>query len=293
MRLLSFLGKTLRQPPSEARLASHQLLVRAGCVRGLEVGQFAYLPLGCRALHRLNILIRSELSGLGAQEVELPHSPDVERSRTLVRIVGREVDSYRQLPVLLFQFASQSSLQPRGPAGLFGAGESPSIEIHAFDGAGLEAAGQQVDSAVAALLDACAVPVVWAEAADEGRQVAFPHPAGDEELARCPDCGRAAERSWATTSWPDPPEDAELPTEEIETPDCDTIASLAEFLDIPAAQTLKMVFYSVDGRVTCIVIRGDRAVDEEKLARVLGTDQYYACLLYTSPSPRDQSFYLV
>jgi prolyl-tRNA synthetase len=51
---------------------------------------------------------------------------------------------------------------------------------------------------------------------------------------------------------------------------------LAEFLGIPAAQTLKMVFYSVAGRVTCIVIRGDRAVDEDKLARVLGTDRYYA-----------------
>lgn len=278
MRLSSLLGKTLRQPPSEARLASHQLLVRAGYVRGLEMGQFAYLPLGCRALHRLKILVRSELSGLGAQEIELPHSPDADRSRTLVRIVRREVDSYRQLPVLLFQFVSQSSLQPRGRAGLFGAGESPSIEIHAFDGAGMVAVGQRLDSALTAMLEACSLPAVWVEAGDKGRQVFFPHPSGDEDIIRCPDCGYAAERSWAAVSWPDPPGDAELPPEEVETPGCDTIASLAEFLGISATQTLKMVFYSVAGRVTCVVIRGDRAVDESKLSRVLGTDQYYASL---------------
>jgi prolyl-tRNA synthetase len=278
VRLSSLLGKTLRQPPSEARLTSHQLLVRAGYVRGLEMGQFAYLPLGCRALHRLNILVRSELSGLGAQEIELLHLPDVERSKTLIRIVGREVDSYRQLPVLLFQFVSQSSLQLRGPAGLFGAGVSPSIEIHVFDDAGMAAVEQQLDSALTALLESCALPVVWASAGDNGRQVFFSHPSGDEDMVRCSDCGYVAERSWATVSWPDPPEDAELPPEEIETPGCDTIASLAEFLGISATQTLKMVFYSVAGRVTCVVIRGDRAVDENKLSRVLGTDQYYASL---------------
>ena len=211
MRLSSLLGKTLRQPPSEARLVSHQLLVRAGYVRGLEMGQFAYLPLGCRALHRLKVLVRSELSELGAQEIELPHSPDAERSETLVRIVGREVDSYKQLPVLLYQFVSQSSLQPRGPAGLFGAGESPAIEMHAFDGAGMAAAGQQLDSALTALLEACSLPIVWAEAGDKGRQVLFSHPSGDEDMVRCLGCGYAAERSWATVSWPDPPGGDELP----------------------------------------------------------------------------------
>ena len=300
MRLSSLLGKTLRQPPSEARLISHQLLVRAGYVRGLEIGQFAYLPLGSRALQRLKTLARQELSGLGAQEIQLPLAPDAQDPRTLIRVVGREVDSYRQLPVLLYRFVAQHSPEPRGTTGLFGAGESPGIEVHAFDGAGMEAAGQQADAALGALFEACDLAVVWVQAGDQGRRVVFPHPSGDEEMARCPNCGYAAERSWATARWPDPPEEAELPTEEIETPGCDTIASLAEFLDIPASQTLKMVFYSVDGRVTCIVVRGDRAVDEEKLARVLGTDRYYASVDdelagigavggYASPIGLDQS----
>ena len=274
MRLSSLLGKTLRQPPSEARLVSHQILVRAGYVRGLEIGQFAYLPLGCSALARLKALARSGLSGLCAQEIDLPLAPDANDPRTLIRIVSREVDSYRQLPVLLYRFVSQSNPQPRSSTGLFGTSESPAVEIHAFDAAGM-AAGQQIDAALAALLEACTLPVVWAHAGDEGRHVVFPHPSGDEEMARCSACGHAAERSWAEARWSDPPEEDELPTEEIETPGCDTIASLAEFMGIPEEQTLKMVFYSVDGRVTCVVIRGDRAVDEVKLARVLGTGRYY------------------
>jgi prolyl-tRNA synthetase len=276
MRLSALFGKTLRQPPSEARLVSHQLLVRAAYVREVELGQFAYLPLGNSTLHRLEVLLKDRLSALGAQEIAIPDSPDEEHLQALVRILRREVDSYRQLPAALYQFTTQSVAQPRGSAGLFGASESPAIAVHVFDAAGMAAIGKQVDATLADLFAACDLEVVWANAGDTGRRVFFSHASGDEEMVRCPGCGYAAERSWATVDWPDPPAAAELPTEEIETPGCDTIAWLADFLGISAAQTLKMVFYSVAGRVTCIVIRGDRAVDESKLARVLGTDRYYA-----------------
>jgi prolyl-tRNA synthetase len=122
------------------------------------------------------------------------------------------------------------------------------------------------------------VPLLWAEASEGERRACYAHPAGDEDLVRCPACGYAALRAWAETAWPDPPDEPELPTEEVVTPGCNTIASLAEFLGIPATQTLKMVFYSVEGKVTCAVIRGDRLVDEAKLARVLGTHWYYPSL---------------
>jgi prolyl-tRNA synthetase len=128
------------------------------------------------------------------------------------------------------------------------------------------------------VLDACDLPVVWARGGDEKRQATYVHASGDEELVRCPACDYATERSWATTAWAGPPDEPELLPEEVATPGCDTITTLAEYLDIPAARTLKMVFYSVKGQVTCIVIRGDRLVDEAKLARVLGTGWYYASL---------------
>ncbi len=277
MRLTKLLGKTLRQPPSDAHLASHQLLVRAGYVRGLDAGLFAHLPLGHLAQQRLRNLVGRHLSALGSQEIDVPAVPDADPGAELVRLARREIDSYRQLPVVLAQFGAQSMAQQGSRAGLFGASERLAADVHLLDSAD-STAGQEVVAALEGVLADCDVPITWAQAGETGRRAYFLHAAGDEEVVRCPACDYAAERSRATTTWPQAPDEAELPTEEIETPGCNTIAALAEFLDIPAAKTLKMVFYSVEGRVHCIVIRGDRSVDEAKLARVLGTDWYYASL---------------
>ena len=279
MRLSLLLGKTLRQPPAGAHLPSHQLLARAGYVRELEAGLFAYLPLGHRTLHRLQRLIRHELLSLGGQEIDLPLPAAAEPADMLVRLVRREVDSYRQLPVLLFQMASRAMPPSRSRAGLFGASERSFVEIDAFGGADMADAERQVVAALDHALAVCDLPVVWAEAGDRVRRAVFAHPSGDQDWVRCSSCGYAVEHSWAMAlQWPEPPDELELPPEEIATPGCNTIAALAEFLSIPAAQTLKMVFYSVEGKVTCVVIRGDRAVDEDKLARLLGTDRYYISL---------------
>jgi prolyl-tRNA synthetase len=300
MLLSRLLGKTLRQPPSEAQLKSHQLLVRAGYLRGLGPGTFGYLPLGTRTLGRLQALVERHLSILNAQQVHLPELPDARPVDTLVRLVRREVDSYRQLPCLLYQIDSLVAEQPRVREGLFGAAQRPTAQVHAFGGAGLTAAGAGVREVLDRLLAECGLPAVWAEAGLGIRRAYYDHAFGDEQVARCLDCDYAAERSWAMTSWPDPADEAELLPEEIATPGCNTIAGLAEFLQIPESQTLKMVFYSVAGRVTCVVIRGDRGVDEDKLARLLGTTEYYASLEdeladigavggYASPIGLDQS----
>jgi prolyl-tRNA synthetase len=278
MHLFTLLGRTLRQPPSDAHLVSHQLLVRAAYVRPVEDGFFAYLPLGRRALLRQRHLVRRTLTVLGGQEVYLPDSPDAEPGQVLVRLVRREVDSYRQLPLRLFELAHRSLPEFQARIGLFGAGQRPFAEIHTFGDADSLEEDPQTAEALERILSACQVPAIWADTGNGSQRAYYVHPSGEDDLVRCPSCGYAAQRSWATTSWPEPPVATELPPEEIETPDCDTIAALAEFLDIPAAQTLKMVFYSVEGRVTCVVIRGDRQVDEAKLARVLGTDWYYTSL---------------
>jgi prolyl-tRNA synthetase len=277
MRLSRLLGKTLRQPPSEAHLPSHQLLVRAGYVRGLEAGRFAYLPLGQRTLTRLQSLLRRELSPLGSQEIQVPVPAEAEPAEVLVRLTRREVDSYRQLPVLLLQIDHQPVLWSRSRGGLFGASERPFGVVHAFGDADLPVTSR-IKSAMERILSTCELAPVWAEAGQEGQRAYVLHPSGDEDVVRCPSCGYTAERSWARARWAAAPDEPEMPPEEIATPGCGTIASLAEFLDIPATKTLKMVFCSVEGKITCVVIRGDRAVDEDKLARLLGTDQYYASL---------------
>ena len=103
MRLSMLVGRTLRQPPADAHLPSHQLLVRAGYLRALEGGLFAYLPLGHCALHRLQSLVRREMAPLAIQEVVLPSAPDADAAAGFAGLVRREVDSYRQLPASLCQ----------------------------------------------------------------------------------------------------------------------------------------------------------------------------------------------
>jgi prolyl-tRNA synthetase len=300
VRLSVLLGKTLRHPPSEAQLASHQLLVRGAYVRSPEPGHFAFLPLGLRVLNRLQGLVGDELASVGGQGLELPSLPEGDLQRTLVRLVGKEVDSYRQLPLLLHLTRTVSAPEFTVRQGLFGAGERRLATIHAFDAKDMSQAPALVAAALDAVFSASGLAPIWALAGDEGKRAVYVHPAGDEDLVRCSSCDYAALRSWATTAWPPPPDEPELPPEEIHTPDCNTIAALAEFLGIPEAKTLKMVFYSVDGEVTCIVIRGDRSVDEDKLARVLGTDWYYTSMEdelaavgavggYASPIGLDQS----
>jgi prolyl-tRNA synthetase len=277
VRLSRLLGRTLRQPPSDARLPSHQLLARAGYVRGLEAGRFAFLPLGQRSMARLRSLIRCELSSLGVQEVDASLPLEAEPKEVMVHLVRREVDSYRQVPTILLQMSTRPSDQWRSRTGLFGASERTLAEVYAFGGADLPVASRVV-STLERIFAVCELEPVWAEAGEGGQRAYVLHSTGDEDLALCPACGYAAERSWAKTLWGEPPAEPEQPPEEIATPGCDTIASLAEFLAIPTTKTLKMVFCSVEGKVTCVVIRGDRAVDEGKLARLLGTDQHYASL---------------
>lgn len=273
MRFSSLIGRTLRQPPSDAHLASHQLLVRAGYVRGLDAGLVAYLPLGVLARQRLETLLRRALAAIGSQELAVPPTT------TAAAVAGQEIDSYRQLPAIVFELRAHDA--PGAPlswsrAGLFGAAERPVAHVHVL-AADPPAAAQPVAEAFDRLLAACDVAAVWAAGASGEQRLYLAHAAGDESLVRCPACGYAAERSCAALAPAAPPPDEPQPLpEEIETPDCNTIAALAEFLDVPAARTLKMVFYSVDGRVTCVVIRGDRTVDDARLARLLGTDRYYA-----------------
>jgi prolyl-tRNA synthetase len=300
MRFTALLGKTLREPPSDAQLTSHQLLVRAAYLRAVEPGSFVWLPLGSRALDRLEVRLRRELRLAGGQPLRLPALPDQAPEAVLLRLVQREVDSYRQLPLILFRVGTWLEPEPRVRDGLFGAAQRPVMHIHTFEGAGATEALSSVESALANVLRAYDLPWVRAGAGTDGERLCLAHPGGDEELARCPACGYAAQRSWATVAWPEPPDEPELAPEEVDTPGCNTIAALADYLDIPQDRTLKMVFVSVEGHVTCLVIRGDRSIDEDKLARVLGTSWYYPSLEheladvgavggYASPIGLDQS----
>jgi len=307
-------GRTLREAPAQAETAAHRLALRAGLARSLAPGVYAYLPLGQRALNRLADLIRMEWEALGGQEVALPPiqpvelwersgryealRPDLARFRDranrewiagagceeiVAELARREVGSHHQLPLFLFQVAVRISPHSRPRGGLLSMSAyhtAQGYSLHA-DEASMFAFYERLARANEAIFARCGLQPLQAEAeigASDGpgaHRWLLPHEAGEDILVRCHRCDYTATLSAARMAEPAAEEAEELPLQEVATPGAETIAALADFLGVPTYRTLKVVFYTIHGQVVCVAIRGDRTVDEEKLAHVLGSSDFY------------------
>jgi len=116
MQLSKLLGHTLRQAPSEARTASHQLLLRAGMIRISGEGIYTYLPLGWRVLSKLERVVRREMGAIGGQELLMPLTRTTEE--VVADLCRKEIESYRQLPTLIYQIRPRSRDEYRSAGGL-------------------------------------------------------------------------------------------------------------------------------------------------------------------------------
>src|SRR3954468_16903876 len=196
MRLSRPLVRTLREPPADAEAVSHQLLVRAGYIRRVASGVYAFLPLGLRVLRNVERIVREEMDGAGAQEVLLPALHPIElweqsgRARSMAdvlrRVAGKggtfvlgptheevatalvaaEVDSYRDLPVTIYQVQTKFRDEARPRFGLLRCREFVMKDAYSFDatrdGMG-ESYGAMYD-AYRRVFERCAVEHVAVEA---------------------------------------------------------------------------------------------------------------------------------
>jgi len=275
-------GSTLRHTPAEADLASHALLLRAGYVRQLAAGIFSLLPLGWRALRKIEHILREEMDRIGGQELSLPvvHPADLwqatgrwkqidatlarfrdRRDRDLVLAMtheeavafhaASEITSYRQLPALVYQVQTKfrDELRPRG--GLIRVREFRMKDSYSLDRdqAGLERQYRAHYEAYERIGRRVGVPLtaVRSDTGMMGGAVAhefmYLTPAGEDSLALCRQCGYAANRDVAEFALqPAAGEPAAL--EEVHTPGAATIDDLAAYLGIAPRQTAKMVFYA-------------------------------------------------
>ena len=281
-RVSNLFGSTLRHTPAEADLESHALLLRAGYVRQLASGVFSLLPLGWRALRKIEQILREEMDRIGGQELSLPvvHPADLwqatgrwhEIDATLARFRDRrerdlvlamtheeavalhaasEITSYRQLPALVYQVQTKfrDELRPRG--GLIRMREFRMKDSYSLDRdqAGLERQYQAHYEAYQRIGERTGVPLtaVHSDTGMMGGAVAhefmYLTAAGEDRLALCGQCGYAANRDVAEFALqPAAGEPAAL--EEAHTPGTATIDDLAAYLGIVPQQTAKMVFYA-------------------------------------------------
>ena len=312
MRISKLVTRTLRDDPPEAETASHRLMLRAGLIQQVAAGVYAYLPLAWRALLKIEQIVRQEMDAAGGQELRLPalqprelwdqtdraaafgdnlFTLDDRRGRPMViaptheevitNVVKANVQSYRDLPVILYQMQTKFRDEPRPRAGLVRVREFTMKDAYSFDADedGLDASYQTMAQAYRNVFRRCRIPVLMAEAdsgaigGKDSHEFLLPTPSGEDTVITCAACGYTANAEKAAAVYP-PLEpglaDPELlPLEPVSTPGVKTIAGLAEFLGVPESQTLKAVFYAADGEVVFVTIRGDLEVNEVKLKNAL------------------------
>ncbi len=285
MRLSRLFATTLRQPPTEAEAKSHQLLLRAGYIRPLAAGLFSLLPLGQRVAAKIEAIIRSEIDGIGGQEMKMPvvHPAELWRESGRYDVIGdelgrftdrngrdmvlamtheevvtdlarREIKSYRQLPQLIYHFQTKWRDDPRPRAGLIRVREFTMKDSYSLD-ASWEGLAKQYDAHFAAyqrIYARCDVPVVAVRSdtgmmgGKEAHEFMVLTPIGEDTLILCAACGYTTNRQVARLGKPAAPAAAPLPLERVATPHTPTIAALAELLGISPSQTAKAVFLIAD-----------------------------------------------
>ena len=312
MRFTRLVTKTLRTDPPEAETASHRLMLKAGLIQQVAAGVYSYLPLAWRSLRKVENIIREEMDAAGGQELMMPALQPAElwehtgrlsafgdnlfhfedrRGRPMVLaptheevvtgIVRANVQSYRDLPVILYQIQTKFRDEIRPRAGLVRVREFDMKDAYSFDAddTSLEESYQAMAQAYRNIYRRCDLPVLMAEAdsgaigGKDSHEFILPTPTGEDTVITCPGCGYTANAEKAVATCKQLPEETEQPLEEVSTPGVKTIADLAQFLNIPPEKTIKAVFYSADEEVVLASIRGDLEVNEVKLKNSLHANE--------------------
>jgi prolyl-tRNA synthetase len=308
VRFSKLFGKTLRQAPAEAESVSHQLLLRAGMIAQEAAGIYSYLPLGWRVLKKIENVIREEMDEAGGQELMLPVLQPFElwqqsgryvsfgkslftltdrkehtlalgptHEEVVTDLVHRYVQSYRELPLLLYQIQVKLRDEPRPRGGLLRVREFIMKDLYSFDAdeAGLDKSYQKMSQAYSNIYARLGLPIIIVEAdsgaigGKDSHEFMVITETGEDEVIYCSSCGYAANAEKAQFAKKKSNAAPPLPLEEIATPEAETIEEVAGFVGVPTNQTLKAVFYFADGEFVFVIIRGDLEVNETKLRNAL------------------------
>jgi len=320
MRFSRLATRTLREGPGDAEAGaeaeteavSHRLMLRGGFIHQVAAGLYSLLPLALRSVRKIETIIREEIDAAGGQELSMPalqpreiwdetgrgeafgdnlFSLEDRRGRPMVlaptheevitSIVKANVQSYRDLPLILYQIQTKFRDEPRPRAGLIRVREFAMKDAYSFNGdeESLEQSYQAMAQAYRNIYARCGLPVLMAEAdsgaigGKDSHEFILPSGAGEDTVITCPGCGYTANAEKAEASLPEAAPEVDQPLEEVDTPGIKTIAALSEFLGMTPEKTLKAVFYMAGGKMTLVTIRGDLDVNEVKLKNLLHVNE--------------------
>ncbi len=310
MRRSQLFGRTLREIPSEAEVPSHRLLLQAGMIRRLVVGMYSYLPLAQRALRKIENIIRDEMDAIGGQEIDMPLVQPaglwqetgrwemlvgkelagfedrfgrklvlaMTHEEAVTDLVRNQTNSYRQLPLMLYQIKLKFRDEPRPRAGLIRVREFAMKDAYSFhaDEADLDRYYEQMHQVYLNIFHRSGIDVVSVESdpgiigGTEAHEFMLIADAGEDRIISCNSCDYRANADVAVMQKPQVDNGEPELIEELETPDQTTIEDVANYLRVEKEQTLKAVFYSTDESLIFAAIRGDIEVNETKLKKAVG-----------------------
>ncbi|UCD10888.1 MAG: proline--tRNA ligase [Nitrospinaceae bacterium] len=312
MRYSQMLIPTLKESPADAEVVSHKLMVRAGMIRQLASGIYSILPLGLRVLRKIERIIREELDAIGGQEVFLPSIQPSElwvesgrwsfygkellrikdrhdrefcygptHEEVITDIVRREVKSYRNLPLTLYQIQTKFRDEVRPRFGLMRGREFMMKDAYSFHvdvDSARETYGQMAQ-AYANIFERCGLTFVKVQADSGTIGGSFSHEfavladSGEDRIGFCNQCGYASNLEMAAAR---PPEGENgQPGEELRevaTPGKKSVEEVAWFLSQPAERIVKTLLFETDRGMVAGLVRGDRELNPIKLKNLIGCE---------------------
>ena len=311
MRWSKALIPTHKEDPSDAETTSHKLMLRSGCIRKLTSGVYNYLPLGRRALLKVEAIVREEMDAVGCQEILMPvvapaelwketgrwdvYGKELWRVRdrngrefvlgptheeVVTDIVRNEIRSYRELPFTVYQIQTKFRDELRPRFGIVRSREFLMKDAYSFhrDEESLDETYKDICNAYTRIFERCALTFRPVEAATGAIGGSHSHEfmvlsdTGESEIIVC-ECGYAATDERAEGAVDAPPVDEALgEMERVDTPGMKTIEQVSEFLGIDPEKLVKTIIYEADGRTVAALVRGDREISEAKLSMALKAD---------------------
>jgi prolyl-tRNA synthetase len=304
-------GERTKENPSDATIASHALLVRAGFIKLVNNGIWSLATPAKRICQKIEKIIREEMDAVDGQEVSFPvvmpkelwaesgryysignemvrfkdrNDRDMVLGMTheeaAVHFVRDAVNSYQQLPVMVYQFQTKFRDEARCRGGLIRVREFTMKDAYSFhtDNEDLENYYAKVYDAYVNIFKRIGMKRVVAVKSDTGMMggsVAHEYmlltDIGEDSIVICPKCDYKANMEVAISNRTSKRDEASGQIKEVYTAEASDIPSVAKFLGVPEYKTMKAVCYCVKGSEELVLcfIRGDLEINEAKLKKVL------------------------
>ena len=292
---------TLREVPSDADVVSQQLMLRAGFMRKTANGLYSFLPLGWKSIKKIEAIVREEMDRASAQEIMMPILQPAEiwkesgrwnaygaemmrindrhdnefclgptHEEMITTLVKNEINSYRQLPVNLYQIQSKFRDERRPRYGLMRSREFIMKDAYSFDvdEAGLDESYKSMYDAYTRIFTRCGLTFRPVEADSGAIGGSGTHEfmaiaeAGEADIVYCTKCDYAANIEIGKPGIMKQDEEVLHELSVVDTPNASSIEAVADMLNLPLHKTIKAVVFSIDGKVVLAIVRGDHEVNE-------------------------------